>query len=309
MNTYCRTPVEPESAEEIKIYKMSCINYTWTHCTPVLTSPLPFIPWHQALSLAFCCLAQMGQWIPNEPVELQPGIHYQRKTRCDPHQPLSSTESNFKKVHKSELLSSEASRRVWVWRLPWCYIWVKARPFCSICSSQFAVMMSLCQRETRSRNLLVHLSSTCVTWHSPTPTHKHTYGLLGFNSPSNIQYAHMHRSTKAKEPDSYVHKHLALQWAPLTDCGEGGAVMQRQGPDTGLHAHSLGIIASNPHAHWFWQAQGWAITACCGLERLCWTMTTQWLLLCTSDSHHTNNSQTQATTREEVLIKLAEMFS
>lgn len=104
----------------------------------------------------------------------------------------------------------------------------------------------------------------------------------------------MHGSTKAKEPDSYAHKHLALQWALLTDCGEGGAVMQRQGPETGHHAHSLGIIASNPYAHWFWQAQGWAITACCGQEWLCWTMTTRWLLLCTSDSHHTNNSQTQA---------------
>lgn len=55
--------------------------YAWAH----LTSPV--IPWHQALSLAFCCLVQMGQWIPNEPVEIQPGIHYQTKTRCDPHQP------------------------------------------------------------------------------------------------------------------------------------------------------------------------------------------------------------------------------
>lgn len=129
----------------------------------------------------------------------------------------------------------------------------------------------------------------------PTPTHKHkhTYGLLIFNSPSNLQYAQMHRSTKA-QTDCYIHKHIAPKWAPLTDRGEGGAVMQRQGPYTGLHAHCLGIITSNSYAQWFWQAQGWATTAWCGQEWLCWTMTTQWLLLCTSDSHHTNNSQIHA---------------
>lgn len=134
----------------------------------------------------------------------------------------------------------------------------------------------------------LHLGSTCVMLHLPPRTNTHT----DCRASIHHQTFNMHRCAAAQKqrPDSYMHKHIALKWAPLTDRGEGGAVTQRQGPYTGLHAHCLGIITSNSYAQWFWQAQGWAITAWRRQEWLCWAVTTKWLLLCTSDSHHTDNS-------------------
>lgn len=112
-------------------------------------------------------------------------------------------------------------------------------------------------------------------------------GLLIFYSPSSLRYdAHIHAGAGA-----YTQVHSAPKWVQLSERGERGAVMQRRGPQTGPHVHCLGIITSNSHAHWFWQAQGRTITGGCRQEWLCWTMTRQWLLLCTGDSCPTNNIQ------------------
>lgn len=125
---------------------------------------------------------------------------------------------------------------------------------------------------------------TCVML-LPPHTHIHTQTHV---DPPICTDAHEHRS-KNRQPHTQAHS--APKWVQLTDRGERGAVMQRQGPYTGLHVRCLGIITSNSYAQWFWQAQGRAITAWCRQEWLCCAMTRQWLLLCTSDSHHTNNVQ------------------
>lgn len=148
------------------------------------------------------------------------------------------------------------------------------------------------EQHGRCRSVLVNLSSTCVILHSH--THKHTKAhvrtadLLFTIDPPICTDAHEHRSKNRK---LHTQAHSAPKWVQLTDRGERGAAMQRQGPYTGLHVHCLGIITSNLCAQWFWQAQGRAITAWCRQEWLRWTMTRQWLLLCTSDSHHTKNIQ------------------
>lgn len=193
-------------------------------------------------------LSAMSHWTPNKRVKSSWEYIMKRKHG-------ESTESRFK-----NLCSSKASEQVQPWHCirfePRVIIkprWAKW--------SDFSTIFAGC------------ICAPCVL-RCPPPhpnTHKHMHRLLIFNSPSNLQHAQMHSGTTAK---TCMHEHIALKWAPLTVCGEGVAVMQRQGPYTGLHAHCLGIITSNSNAQWFWQAQGWAITAWRGQEWLCWAMTT-----------------------------------
>ncbi len=208
---------------------------------------------HYSLHSALWFRAPTGQWIPNEPVEIQLGVHCQKETWSVPHPALSSIESHFKKVHKSQLLSSKAANRcalnlrpgqnIKPWSLH-TEMWQQR----DLTFPRWAAWMAQQPADASE------LHSSNIAFIPPhLQTHLQTADHLFTVDPPPCTDAQEHRG---KYWRLHTQAHFALKWVQLTNRGEGGAVMQRQGPHTGLHVHCLGIITSNSSAQWFWQAQG-----------------------------------------------------